>query len=146
MEKNKTNSDQMTVTNTNSNIVITDWSDLYVINDDQLFVDFMDNYGAENVKFWEEYQEQVENFDQDIVDTFLEIWQLDDLSRVEDAFYGCYDTPEMFAEQYHTDILGNTIPEGIIVDWEATWNYSLRYDFVFEVSKGYQGYIFNSNW
>ena len=136
----------MIVTNTNSNIVITDWSDLYVINDDQLFVDFMENYGAENVKFWEEYQEQVENFDQDIVDTFLEIWQLDDLAHVQDAFYGCYDTPEMFAEQFYTDTLGNAIPEGIVVDWEATWNYSLRYDFVFETSKDYQGYIFNSNW
>ena len=134
------------MTNTNSDIVITDWSDIYVINDDDLFIDFMENYGAENVKFWEEYQEQVENLDQDIVDTFLEIWQLDDLSHVEDAFYGQYETPEMFAEEYYTQISENVIPEGIVVDWEATWNYSLKYDFVFETSKDYQGYIFHSKW
>ena len=127
--------------NTNSNIVITDWSDIYVINDDALFVDFMENYGAENVKFWEEYQEQVENFNQEIVDAFLEMWTLDDLPHVQDAFYGQYDTPEIFAEEFYTGIMGTVIPEGIVVDWEATWNCNLRYDFTFE-----EGYIFNSNW
>ena len=127
--------------NTNSNIVITDWSDIYVINDDALFVDFMENYGADNVKFWEEYQEQVENFNQEIVDAFLEMWTLDDLAHVQDAFYGCYDTPEIFAEEFYTEIMGTVIPEGIVVDWEATWNCNLRYDFTFE-----EGYIFNSNW
>ena len=127
--------------NTNSNIVITDWSDIYVINDDALFVDFMENYGADNVKFWEEYQEQVENFNQEIVDAFLEMWTLDDLPHVENAFYGSYDTPEIFAEEFYTEIMGTEIPEGIVVDWEATWNCNLRYDFTFE-----EGYIFNSNW
>lgn len=135
----------MTV-NTNSDIVITDWSDIYVINDDELFINFMETYGAENVKFWEEYQEQVENCDQEIVDTFLQIWTLDDLSHVEHAFYGCCETPEMFAEEYYTQTSENVIPEGIVVDWEATWNYSLKYDFVFETGKDYQGYIFHSNW
>jgi hypothetical protein len=139
MMNQKTTSNQMI--NTNSNIVITDWSDIYVINDDQLFVDFMENYGAENVKFWEEYQEQVENFNQEIVDAFLEMWTLDDLPHVEDAFYGSYDTPEIFAEEFYTEIMGTVIPEGIVVDWEATWNCNLRYDFTFE-----EGYIFNSNW
>lgn len=129
------------MTNTNSDIVITDWSDIYVINDDALFVDFMENYGAENVKFWEEYQEQVENFNQEIVDAFLEMWTLDDLAHVQDAFFGSYDTPEIFAEEFYTEIMGTEIPEGIVVDWEATWNCNLRYDFTFE-----EGYIFNSNW
>jgi hypothetical protein len=139
MMNQKTTSDQMI--NTNSNIVITDWSDIYVINDDALFVDFMDTHGADNVKFWEEYQEQVENFNQEIVDAFLEMWTLDDLSSVEDAFFGSYDTPEIFAEEFYTEIMGTEIPEGIVVDWEATWNCNLRYDFTFE-----EGYIFNSNW
>ena len=129
------------MTNTNSDIVITDWSDIYVINDDDLFIDFMENYGAENVKFWEEYQEQVENFNQEIVDAFLEMWTLDDLAHVQDAFFGSYDTPEIFAEEFYTEIMGTEIPEGIVVDWEATWNCNLRYDFTFE-----EGYIFNSNW
>ena len=139
MINQKTTSDQMT--NTNFDIVITDWSDIYEINDDQLFVDFMETYGADNVKFWEEYQEQVENFNQEIVDAFLEMWTLDDLPHVQDAFFGSYDTPEIFAEEFYTDIIGSSIPEGIVVDWEATWNCNLRYDFTFE-----EGYIFNSNW
>jgi hypothetical protein len=139
MMNQKTTSNQMT--NTNSDIVITDWSDIYVINDDALFISFMENYGAENVKFWEEYQEQVENFNQEIVDAFLEMWTLDDLAHVQDAFYGSYETPEIFAEEFYTEIMGNEIPNGIVVDWEATWNCNLRYDFTFE-----EGYIFNSNW
>ena len=129
------------MTNTNSDIVITDWSDIYEINDDDLFIDFMETYGADNVKFWEEYQEQVENFNQEIVDAFLEMWTLDDLPYVQDAFFGSYDTPEIFAEEFYTEIMGSAIPEGIVVDWEATWNCNLRYDFTFE-----EGYIFNSNW
>jgi hypothetical protein len=139
MINQKTTSDQMT--NTNSDIIITDWSDIYVINDDDLFISFMETYGAENVKFWEEYQEQVENFNQDIVDAFLEMWTLDDLPHVQDAFYGQYETPEIFAEEFYTGIMGTVIPDGIVVDWEATWNCNLRYDFTFE-----EGYIFNRNW
>jgi hypothetical protein len=144
MINQKTTSAQMT--NTNSDIIITDWSDIYVINDDDLFIDFMETYGAENVKFWEEYQEQVENLDQEIVDTFLQIWTLDDVANVQDAFYGQYESTGTFAEDFYTQILANVIPDGIVVDWEATWNYSLRYDFIFEVSTGYTGYIFDRNW
>jgi hypothetical protein len=138
MINQKTTSDQMI--NTNSDIIITDWSDIYVINDDDLFISFMETYGAENVKFWEEYQEQVENFNQDIVDAFLEMWTLDDVAHVQDAFYGQYETPEIFAEEYYSEMY-NDLPIGLVIDWEATWNCTLRYDFTFE-----EGYIFNSNW
>jgi hypothetical protein len=143
MINQKTTSAQMT--NTNSDIIITDWSDIYVINDDDLFIDFMETYGAENVKFWEEYQEQVENLDQEIVDTFLQIWTLDDVANVQDAFYGQYENPGTFAEEYYSQMY-NDLPIGLVIDWEATWNYSLRHDFIFEVSTGYTGYIFDRNW
>jgi hypothetical protein len=29
----------------------------------------------------------------------------------------------------------------VIVDWDATWNYNLRYDFDYE-----DGFVFDKNW
>ena len=36
---------------------------------------------------------------------------------------------------------GEVLPDCLVIDWEATWNCSLRYDFDFE-----DGFVFNKNW
>jgi hypothetical protein len=54
-----------------------------------------------------------------------------DVSDIEDCderYQGCYDDEAEFAEQFMSD-MGYDIPAAIVVDWEATWDTNLRYDF-----------------
>ena len=89
----------------------------------------------------EEYQKLSEQYGQDAVDAFIEIWDEDNLEYFEEAFYGRYDSEEDFAEDFMTNTYGIDIPVMIVVDWKATWNSNLRHDFYFE-----KGFVFNSNW
>jgi antirestriction protein len=105
----------------------------------------LNNDALENDEISEEYQEQYqklcETYSKDAVDAFLELYSEDDLESFEEAYYGSYDSEQSFAEEFTTDVLGVDIPQHIVVDWEATWNCNLRYDFDFE-----DGFVFNKNW
>jgi antirestriction protein len=105
----------------------------------------INNDTLENDEISEEYQEQYqklcEDHGKDAVDAFLELYDEDDLESFEEAYYGRYDDEATFAEEFTTDVLGVDIPQHIVVDWDATWNCNLRYDFDFE-----DGFVFNKNW
>jgi antirestriction protein len=93
------------------------------------------------VTYYEEYVEQGEKVGYDVVDAFVEENGFCDVESCEDAFVGIYASGADFAEEYSNDC-GEHIPNHIIVDWEATWDQSLRYDFD-AVEKGYRNcYIF----
>lgn len=99
---------------------------------DEDIYEFINNYGEDNlVKWYVSYVDLGENYVYDAVDTFIENFSIDDLDRFEDAYYGTYDSPEHFVEDYITETLGHTIPEGLIVDWTATWKCNYQYDFIF---------------
>ena len=40
-----------------------------------------------------------------------------------------YNWESEFAEYWFTDVIGEQVNEFIVVDWDATWNCNLRYDF-----------------
>jgi antirestriction protein len=92
-------------------------------------------------EYQEVYAELCENHGKDAVNAFLELYDESDLENFEEAYYGRYDSEAEFAEQFTTDVLGVDIPAHIVVDWDATWNCNLRYDFDFE-----DGFVFNKNW
>ena len=92
-------------------------------------------------EYQEKYQELCETHGEDAVSAFLELYSEDDLESFEEAYYGRYDDEATFAEEFTCDVLGFDIPQYIVVDWEATWNCNLRYDFDFE-----DGFVFNKNW
>lgn len=81
-----------------------------------------------------------DSYDQDAIEVFVEEFGIENIGDFENAYFGSADSEEDFAEMYYTDIIGNEIPEGIVVDWAATWDANLRYDFTYA-----QGYVFNSN-
>ena len=92
----------------------------------------------------EEYREQYldlcEEFGKDAVQAFLELYTEEDLQYFQDAYQGRYDDEAEFAEQFTNDVYGIDIPSYIVIDWDATWNCNLRYDFDFE-----DGFVFNKN-
>jgi antirestriction protein len=87
------------------------------------------------------HQTLCESYGKDAVNAFLEIYDDEsNLQYFEDAYQGRYDSESDFAEQFTTDVYGFDAPSFVVVDWDATWNCNLRYDFDFE-----DGFVFNKN-
>jgi hypothetical protein len=103
--------------------------DNYDLDDILEFID--NNSEADFISYYEDYCSAGENIGYDVVDAFVKYHgSMSNVEWVEDAYRGCYDDEETFAEEYYTEIYGE-VPSFLVVDWEATWNSSLRYDFDF---------------
>ena len=105
----------------------------------------LNNDTLEENEISEEYQEVYTklcgDYGKDAVNAFLELYTENDLEYFEEAYQGRYDSESDFAEQFTTDVYGFDAPSFVVVDWDATWNCNLRYDFDFE-----DGFVFNKNW
>jgi hypothetical protein len=99
----------------------------------------------ESKEISEEYQEQYtelcENYGEDAVDAFLEIWEESDLHGFEDAYQGRYEDEADFAEQFVENCYGLNVPSFVVIDWQATWDQGLRYDYEFT-----DGFVFVNAW
>jgi hypothetical protein len=91
---------------------------------------FIDERNETNfVTYYEEYVRCGEAIGYEAVDALID--ENGEMSCIEDCderYQGCYDDEAEFAEYFHNE-MGNYIPDGIVVDWEATWEQNLRYDF-----------------
>ena len=112
----------------------------YALDD---MIAFIEEHGNDNfIQFYEEYCENGENYSYDAVDAFVDEFGIDAIAHFSDAYYGQYDSEEDFAEQYCGDVYNfNYDNTPVVVDWTATWNCNLRYDFSFN-----DGYVFNNNY
>jgi antirestriction protein len=100
-------------------------------------IQFIDENGEITFqKYYENYLELTELYSVEIVEAFLSNFEIDLLEHFEEAYCGQYNSEQQFAESYYEE-LGLTIPHGIVVDWQRTWDTTLYYDFVFE-----QGFVF----
>ena len=72
---------------------------------------FYDNY--------EDYLRMIDQYDQETVDAFLNAdFDIDDISRLEDAYYGQYDSEEEFTENFVYECYGlPDMPTWIAIDW-----------------------------
>ena len=86
--------------------------------------------------------ELVEQYGEDAVDAFIEIWSVDDLEFFTEAYQGEFRDGAEFAEQLVSDCYGmpRDLPSFVEIDWEATWE-NLRYDYCEQ-----DGFIFCQNW
>ena len=112
------------------------------IRDDvEAYVDDI-RFGVEELYNFKKYTEACEEWTLHVVDAFIEIWGVDDVEHVGDAFYGHFDSVEDFVEDY-LDQIGNELPTWVCVDYERTWDSALRYDFDFDEDNGI---MWMSNW
>ena len=93
-----------------------------------------------SAEYQEQYFDLCEEFGKNAVDAFLELYDESDLQSFEDTYQGRYDSEAAFAEEFTTDIYGFDAPSFVVVDWDATWNCNLRYDYDFE-----DGFVFSKN-
>ena len=111
-------------------------------NDADEMKEFIDEHGHKDfILYFEDYQQAVEEYDKEIVDSFLEEFDIADLSRISDAYHGEYRNGAEFAEQLVGDCgyINGELPYWIEIDWEKTWD-NLSYDYT-EIN----GYIFSNN-
>ena len=91
--------------------------------------------------YYEDYARMVEEYNQDTVDSFIEVFDLMDVEHLQDAYHGYYESGAEFAEQFVSDCYGlPDMPYWIAIDWEETWE-NLSYDY-----SESNGYIFCNNW
>ena len=104
--------------------------------------EFIDTHGNKDfVLYYEDYARMVEEYDQETVDSFIEVFDLMDVEHLNDAYMGCYRSGAEFAESFVSDCYGMPdLPYWIAIDWEETWE-NLSYDYTES-----NGYIFTNNW
>jgi hypothetical protein len=102
--------------------------------------DYIEEQGIDELEYFEKYQEVMDDYDEGAVKAFLEMYSVSDLHAFEDAYEGQFDDVEAFVDNFMENS-GEEIPTWVVVDYEATWNYSLRHDYNEE-----NGYYFRSNW
>ena len=106
--------------------------------------EFIETHGAkEFYENYEDYARMVDQYDQETVDAFLNAdFDIDDISRLEDAYYGQYDSEEEFAENFVNECYGlPEMPSWIAIDWKETWEDGLSWDYTFT-----NGYVFCNHW
>ena len=94
-----------------------------------------------SAEYQEQYFDLCEEYGKDAVSAFLEIWEESDLHGFEDAYQGRYESEADFAEQFTTDCYGLSVPSFVVIDWQATWDHGLRYDYEFT-----NGFVFINAW
>ena len=90
---------------------------------------FIDEYSEDDfVAYYEEYVRCGEAIGYEAVDALIEA--MGDVSYVEDCeerYQGHYHNEAEFAEEFYSGLYD--VPSALVIDWQATWDTSLRYDF-----------------
>ena len=110
-------------------------------NEIEILNDFITEYGESYFQSYvEDYLQAVDQYDEDAVAAFLDIFDIDSIGSLSDAHQGEYESGAEFAESLVSDCYSMEMPSWVEVDWQATWDNSLSYDY-----SESDGHIFNNN-
>ena len=102
---------------------------------------FIDEHGKSNfTDYIEEYLQAVDQYGEDAVAAFLDIFDIESIGSFSDAYQGEYDDGASFAESLVNDCYSIDMPSWVEVDWQKTWDNALSYDY-----SESDGHIFNNN-
>ena len=100
--------------------------------DEDELVDFVERFGETYfLTYFEEYADMVDKVGREVVEAFLENFDIADILSLEDFYQGQYNSGAEFAQQMAEDCgdVGRNTAGWIEIDWEASWN-NLSYDYV----------------
>ena len=106
--------------------------------DEDELVAFVERFGEDKFKTdFEEYASMVDDIGIDIVEAYLENFDIADVSSCSDAFQGVYESGADFAQQLAEDCgdVPRNMSSWIEIDWKASWD-NLSFDY-FESEDGY---------
>ena len=104
---------------------------------------FIDEYGkSQFVDYIEEYLQAVDEYNEEVVESFLEIFDIESIGSLSESYQGQYDSGAEFAEQLAIDCceVPREMSSWIEIDWKASWD-NLDYDYV----ESTDGHIFSQN-
>jgi hypothetical protein len=107
--------------------------------------DFIETYGAHSYAnghyvTWCQLEEEL-GASTLAVRAFVEEFGIDAIDGFEDAYYGEYASEAEFAEEYATGDYNVKVPDFVVIDWQATWDTNLSYNFTYN-----NGYVFRSTY
>ena len=108
-------------------------------------VDFIENHSEEEfVNHYEEYNRLCEDYDKNLVDEFIEVFDVITIENFDEMYQGQYNSGADFAEQIASDCgyITRDLPSWIEIDWQKTWDNALSYDYTELIG----GHIFNNNY
>ena len=84
----------------------------------------------------------VDDIGNDVVSSFLNVFDIESVSSCRDAYQGCYESGAEFAQSIAEDCgeIGRGMSSWIEIDWKASWD-NLSYDYV----ESDNGHIFSQN-
>ena len=100
--------------------------------DEDELVEFVEKHGETYfLTYFEEYADMVDKVGREVVEAFLEEFDISDVSSLEDYYQGQYNSGAEFAQMIAEDCgdIGRNMAGWIEIDWEASWN-NLSYDYV----------------
>ena len=104
---------------------------------------FIDEYGkSQFVDYIEEYLQAVDEYNEEVVESFLEIFDIESIGSLSESYQGQYDSGAEFAEQLAQDCceVPRDMSGWIEIDWKASWD-NLDYDYV----ESTDGHFFSQN-
>ena len=104
---------------------------------------FIDEHGKSYfLTYIEDYLQAVDEHGEEVVESFIEIFDIDSIGSLSDAYQGQWDSGAEFAQNLAEDC--GDVPRGmsswIEIDWKASWD-NLDYDY----TEGSGGHIFSQN-
>ena len=110
-------------------------------NDLEVLENFIEEHGESNFNdYIEEYLQAVDQYGEEVVIAFLDVFDINSIGSLSDAYQGEYESGAEFAESLVSDCYSMDMPSWVEVDWQATWDNSLSYDY-----SESDGHIFNNN-
>ena len=94
-----------------------------------------------DVLYISEFYQAVEDFGESVVNSFIDLFCIEDVEHVEDAYNGEWRSEAEFAEDLCNDCFTNDLPYWVSIDWQQTWDSALRFDYDF-----YDGIIWRTCW
>ena len=118
-----------------------------VINE-ELALEFIEEHGEDKfAEYYEQYEALVEEYNQGLVDGYIEDYFVDAVQYFEDSYQGEYESGAEFAEQMTSDCgyISRDMPSWVEIDWAATWE-NLSYDYHEIITPSNRVAIFSNNY
>ena len=112
-------------------------------NEIEVLEDFIEEHGESYFQSYiEDYLQAIDDYDEEVVESFLEIFDIDSIGSLSDAYMGQYDSGADFAQNIAEDCgdVPRNMSSWIEIDWKASWD-NLSYDY----TEGSGGHIFSQN-
>ena len=95
-------------------------------------LDFLDTYGEDNIEYVEPYLEAVNNIfcddAKDVIDNYIKhVGGVNYVEGCDELYQGNYTDVEQFIDEL--ELIDYDIPSWLCIDYEATWESALRFDY-----------------